>query len=175
MKRWNQGGGFHVGVTVLAFWLGAGGVFGKPPESRPKPIMLVVMDPLAKELACACVKGYGQRDYRKLAGRLEKSIKQAVRVEFSDDLVESSAGFSRGAEVVVVGERAVVEEGAKRAGLKLHPVCELTGMDGSTTFTGLFVTRSTDSAKELKEIEGRKVFFGLADVDENHAGAQATR
>ena len=53
--------------------------------------MLVVMDPLAKELACACVKGYGQRDYRKLATRLEKAVKEPVSIEFSDDLAESLA------------------------------------------------------------------------------------
>jgi outer membrane protein assembly factor BamB len=173
MKRWNQGGGFHVGVTVLAFWLGAGGVFGKPPESRPKPIMLVVMDPLAKELACACVKGYGQRDYRKLAARLEAVLKQRVSVEFSDDLAESMAGLSPRGEIIVVGEQSVVAQGAKRAGLKCHPICELTGMDGGTTLTGLFVTRSGDPAKELKDIGGRKLFFGLADMDVNHAVAQA--
>ena len=49
---------------------GLHGAIGKPVEKGPEPIMLIVMDPLAKEMACACVKGYAQRDYRKLAARL---------------------------------------------------------------------------------------------------------
>ena len=49
-------------------WLGVCGVFGAPAKPLPDPVVLVVMDPLAKELACACVKGHGQRDYR--LGRL---------------------------------------------------------------------------------------------------------
>ena len=64
---------FRLGTIMLALALGAGGVFGKPPKSAAETITLVVMDPLSKELACACVKGYGQRDYRKLAARLEKA------------------------------------------------------------------------------------------------------
>ena len=63
---------FRQGVVVLALLLTASDVPGNPPKGGPEPILLVVMDPLAKELACACVKGYGQRDYRKLAARLEK-------------------------------------------------------------------------------------------------------
>ena len=39
----------------------------QPPSKPTQPIVLIVMDPLSKELACACVEGFGQRDYRKLA------------------------------------------------------------------------------------------------------------
>src|SRR5437870_6143917 len=128
MKCWNQGGVFRLGAMVLALLVGVG-VSGKPPKSQPEPIMLVVMDPLAKELACACVKGYAQRDYRKLAARLEKAIKQRVTVEFSDDLAETMSGVSPGREVIVVGDQSLVVAGAKKAGLKCHPVAELTGLD----------------------------------------------
>jgi hypothetical protein len=40
------------------------------PAEKKSTTRLIVLDPLSKELACACVKGYGQRDYRKLASRL---------------------------------------------------------------------------------------------------------
>src|SRR5437764_15312671 len=90
------------GAVVLAWLLlGVGDVVGKPPKSEP--ILLVVMDPLAKELACACIKGYAQRDYRKLATRVEKAVQQRVRIEFSDDLAESMTGVSPGREVIIVG------------------------------------------------------------------------
>src|SRR5712671_4162782 len=160
------------GAMLLAgSLLAAGGVLGKPPKNGPEPVVFIVMDPLAKELACACVKDYGQRDYRKLAARLEKAVKQHVSIEFSDDLAESMSGISPGREVIVVGDQSLVAHGASKAGLKCHPLCELTGPDGSTMLTASFVARSDDPAKELKDLAGRKVFFGLADVDEKHAAS----
>jgi len=51
----------------------------------------------------------------------------------------------------------------------------MTDLDGDTTLTVSCVARSDDPAKELKDIGGRKVFFGLAETDENHAAVQASR
>ncbi len=174
MKRWYQGGGIGRGGLLLAIVLLAmGGVVGKTAPREPAPVMLVVMDPLAKELACACVKGYGQRDYRKLAARLQTALKQPVRIEFSDDLAETLALASPGQEIIVVGEQSLVAQSAKGAALKCHPICELTDPEGSTTLTGSFVARSGDPARELKDIPGRKLLFGMADTAENHAAAQS--
>src|SRR5437879_10740529 len=63
----------RLGVVAAAWLSAAGCVLGATPKRGPESALLVVMDPLAKELACACVKGYGQRDYRKIAARLEKA------------------------------------------------------------------------------------------------------
>ncbi len=42
-----------------------------PAQTSPgKPLRIVVMDPLAAKLACACVEGYAQRDYDKLGDYL---------------------------------------------------------------------------------------------------------
>ena len=169
MKPRNQGQVSCLLAVVAALLLGMTGAIGKPPE----PVLLVVMDPLAKELACACVKGYGQRDYRKLAARLETALKQRVSIEFSDDLAESMALAVPGQEVIVVGERSRVAQGAKKAELKCHPVCELTDPEGDTTVTGSFVVKGSDVAKEVKDIGERKLFFGLADTTENHSSVQA--
>src|SRR4030081_2425262 len=126
MKPSNFNCVFRIGAMLLALFLAAGGLAAKTPKSGPEPILLVVMDPLARELACACVKGYAQRDYRKLAARLEKAVKQRVSIEFSDDLAESMAGLSPAREVIVIGNQSLVAHGAKKAGLKCHAVCELT-------------------------------------------------
>jgi outer membrane protein assembly factor BamB len=142
-------------------------------KGRPEPVLLVVMDPLAKELACACVKGYGQRDYRKVAARLEKALTQRVSVEFSDDLAETLEREKPAREVIVVGDQSLVAHGAKKAGLKCHPVCELSDKEGNTTLAGLFVARSDDSVKELKDVGGRKVLFGLAEADEKFGASLA--
>src|SRR5436190_23748256 len=87
MRRRNHLGGYCLGAVALMLSLGLGCASSKPPQQgRSEPIVLVVMDPLAKELACACVKGYGQRDYRKLAAHLQKAVKQQVKVEFRTTL-----------------------------------------------------------------------------------------
>src|SRR5881394_3760104 len=142
---------------VLGFLLAVAGVLGATPKSGPEPVLLVVMDPLAKELACACVKGYGQRDYRKLAARLESATKQRISIEFSDDLAESMAGVNPGRKVIIIGDQSLVAHGAKKAGINCHPVCELTGLDGNTTLIALFIARSDDLAREMKDISGRRV------------------
>ncbi|EEF60771.1 PQQ-binding-like beta-propeller repeat protein [Pedosphaera parvula] len=163
----------RLSALLLVLLFVAGGVLAKPATRGPEPILLVVMDPLAKELACACVKGHGQRDYRKLAARMETTLKQRVSIEFSDDLAESMVGVSPAREVIVVGDQSLVAHGAKKAGLPCHPVCELTDPDGNTTLTALFIARFDDPARELKDLGGRKVLFGLADGDEKVAASLA--
>jgi len=152
-------------IALVPLWI-AISLLAKPPKSAPDPILLVVMDPLSRELACACVKGYGQRDYRKLAARLESAVKDRIKVEFSDDLADSMASVGPRREVLVIGDRSLVARGAKRSSLNCHPVCELTDLDGSANLTASFIARSVDPAKELKDVASRKIFFGLAEADE---------
>src|SRR5688572_5949737 len=180
MRQRNHSGGYCLGAMALLLSLGVGCASTEstksPQQAPPKPaepIVLVVMDPLAKELACACVEGFGQRDYRKLAAHLQAAVGRAVAVEFSDDLADTLAVVGAEREVIVVGERSLVVHGAQRAQLKASPVCELTGMDGSTTDTAVFVARANDPAKDLKGIGGRKVFVALAEADDKHAATLA--
>src|SRR4051794_33238631 len=123
-RRRPQGAVIRVLSMVLVWLIGFSAAGGKPPRTGPEPLMLVIMDPLAKELACACVKGYGQRDYRKLATQLQTVLKQPVTIEFSDDLADSMAAPGHGKEVIVIGEQWMVAHSAKKAGLLCHPVCE---------------------------------------------------
>jgi outer membrane protein assembly factor BamB len=161
--------------VVLGAWL-ASGVTGwsAPPAEQSDAVVLVVMDPLSKELACACVKGFGQRDYRKLATRLGTALGQRVGIEFSDDLAETLALVGAGRKIIVAGEPSLVTQGAAKAARKFHPVCELTGLDGGATVTGVFVARAADSAKELKQLGGRKVLLGLHATEAMHAAALET-
>src|SRR5688500_2009501 len=169
MRGRNHLGGYRLGAVALMLSLGLGCASSESPKSpqqgRSEPIVLVVMDPLAKELACACVEGFGQRDYRKLAAYLKTALDRDVVVEFSDDLAETLAVVGQGREVIVVGERSLVTDGARRARLEARPVCELSGVDGLTTETAVFVARADDPAKDLKDIGGRKVFVALAEAD----------
>jgi outer membrane protein assembly factor BamB/ABC-type phosphate/phosphonate transport system substrate-binding protein len=160
----------RLGMLALGLALAVGSA---KPSDKAEPMLLIVMDPLAKELACACVKGYGQRDYRKLAARLESALKQRLSVEFSDDLAETLAvAGGQGREVIVIGDQSLVTYGAAAAELKAHRICHLSGQDGSTTLPGVFVVRSDDSAKELGDLRGRTVFFGVTEADARYAAGQ---
>jgi len=154
-------------LAALALCL-AGGPMAAP---APEPLWLVVMDPLAKELACACVPGYGQRDYRKLAARLRTALKEPVQIEFSDDLTDSLTLASDRARVLVIGDRALVADAARRAHWPARPVCALTDRDGQTSAPALFVARKDDPARELRDLAGRRVFLGLAEADARRAAS----
>src|SRR5688572_32882003 len=125
MRQRNHSGGYCLGAMALLLSLGVGCASTEstksPQQAPPKPaepIVLVVMDPLSKELACACVEGYGQRDYRKLAAYLKEALKRDVAIEFSDDLSETLGVVGQNREVIVVGEQSLVAHGAPRAQLK---------------------------------------------------------
>lgn len=135
------------------------------------PLALLVMDPLAKELACACVKGYAQRDYQRLAKTLGQGLGRPVTVEFSDDLAATVARSGAGRELVVVGKDSVVAHDAAKAGLPCRPLARLAGRDGSTELTGLFVVKAGDPAAGLKDLAGRRILFGPPNAAEKHAAA----
>jgi outer membrane protein assembly factor BamB len=154
-------------LTALALCLAA----GPAAAPAPQPVLLVVMDPLAKELACACVPGYGQRDYRKLAARLRTALQEPVQIEFSDDLADSLALAADRARVLVIGDRALVADAARRAQWPARPFGALTDREGQTTAPALFVVRKDDPARELRDLAGRCVFLGLAEADPRRAAA----
>lgn len=170
MRRWHPWGRGWVGVSLLV--VGLVGLGLKVPAAAP--VVLVVMDPLARELACACVQGFGQRDYRKLASLLERDLGEKVGIEFSDDLAATVDDVGPDRELVIVGERSEVERGARLAGMGCLPVMELTGQEGDTTVTGLFVARRNDPLTRLQEVRGRQVIFGFPAADAKYGAAMAT-
>src|SRR5438067_11289147 len=123
MKWLNQDGMVRLRALALVLLLGVGGVFARPPRSRPEPIMLVVMDPLAKELACACVRGYGQRDYHQLALHLGKALGQRVLVSFSDNLEQSLEKTGSEQEILIIGQQSIIEHDSGQAKFKYRPLC----------------------------------------------------
>lgn len=130
------------------------------------PLTLVVMDPLARELACACVKGFGQRDYRKLSALLASKLNQRVNIEFSDDLADTLEQIGgKNGEFLVVGDRSVVLHHAKKAGLSCTELCQLTDREGKTDLAASVVVRADDPARELEDIAGRKLFVGFHESD----------
>ena len=87
-----------------------------------------VMDPLAKELSCPCVKGYAQRDYLELASPLAKKQKRAEKTVFSESLVGALRGGKLPAGVdLIIGKRSVVEFDANASNHGVTPIGAVSG------------------------------------------------
>jgi ABC-type phosphate/phosphonate transport system substrate-binding protein len=135
-----------------------------------KPFHLVVMDPLALELSCPCVKGSAQRNYNKLGKMLEDRLGRPVKVHFSESL--SSALKKSGGEAdLIIGKDSVIRSDAKGAKIEVSAIASLTGKDGKTTQNGLFLVAAKDSALSVSDLKGYRIIFGPSHCDEKHKAA----
>jgi len=134
------------------------------------PLRLIVMDPLAAELSCPCVEGHAQRNYSRLAAFLGKRLGRPVDMVFAESLANGTAKLGA-APALVIGKRTVVQFDAAATGTRLRAIAALTGKDGRTDLTGLFVVRSADPAKVVADLKGRSIMFGPEDSDEKRAAA----
>lgn len=131
------------------------------------PLTVVVMDPLALELSCPCVKGYAQRDYNLLGKHLEKHLGRPVKVHFAESIAagQKKAG---GPAHLVIGKESVIRHESGAIAFKLTPLASLTGKDGKTTQTGLFVVAADDKALSAADLKGYRILFGPDNSDEKH-------
>jgi ABC-type phosphate/phosphonate transport system substrate-binding protein len=141
------------------------------PSPGSEPLVVVVMDPLAKPLSCPCVEGYAQRDYDKLGAYLSRKLGRPVTVHYSDSLVKAMKTKTSGKADLVIGKKSVVEHDAKRVGKKVKPLAALTSKEGETSQFGLIVVPSSDPAKSVKDLKGYRIIFGPKEADEKHAAA----
>ncbi len=169
--------GFSAVAAALAVVAFAGGMLqsGASPASaadaaKSPAFTLVVMDPLAKELACDCVQGYAQRNYHKLGAYLEKSLGCKVNVVFGQAL-ETALNKEESGNVahLIVGKHSVVEHDALACNVATEPIVRLTGQDGTIDQTGLFVVLNDDPAKTVADLKGYRIFFGPEECDEKSA------
>ncbi|MBM4038545.1 MAG: hypothetical protein FJ290_08530 [Planctomycetes bacterium] len=160
-----------VGALVAALVVGCGAP-GEVRQAAP-PLRVVVMDPLALELACDCVAGYAQRRYDRLAGFLARRLGRPVELAFAEALSSPRVGAREGIDVVI-GKCSVVRFDAARLGLKLRTVAMLSGKDGEATQRGLFIVRSADLARAVRDLAGRRILFGPEEADEKRSATLAT-
>ena len=137
-------------------------------------LTMLVMDPLAKELSCPCVKGYAQREYNDLGKHLAVKLKRPVTVVFSETLVGAlkTNKLPDGVDLII-GKRSVVEFDSRAAELAVTPLAALSGKDGVTTQQGLIVVPAKDPAKKVADLKGYQIYFGPEDCDEKHKAALA--
>jgi ABC-type phosphate/phosphonate transport system substrate-binding protein len=155
--------------------LGAAALTGAAAPTQEKAALtVVVMDPLAAELSCPCVKGYAQRDYNLLGKHLVKQLGRPVQVFYGESLGSAALLKKTGGKAdIVIGKESVIRHDGKAAGHKLTPLLSLTGKDGKTTQTGLIVVADGDKALTTEDLGGYKILFGPAVADEKHSAALA--
>lgn len=138
-----------------------------------RPLVMVVMDPLAKELSCPCVKGYAQREYPRLAEFLAAKLGRKVEIVFSESLVTATQKSPDGRADLVVGKQSVVLHDAKKLNRTLHAAAALSDKNGLTTQTGLIVVPQGDAAQTVADLKSHLLVFGPADCDEKNGAAIA--
>ncbi|AMV22488.1 PhnD/SsuA/transferrin family substrate-binding protein [Planctomyces sp. SH-PL14] len=158
----------------VAFWLGLTPVLNAEdagPGRPARPMVLVVMDPLAKPLSCPCVAGYAQRDYEKLAEAMSRSLGQEVKLVFNESLRGAKKKADLAAVDLVIGKQSVVLHDAAALGMNFAKVAMLTGKDGKTTQRGLIVVAASDSAQNVADLKDYRMFFGPQECEEKHHAA----
>ncbi len=135
-------------------------------------LRLVVMDPLAVQLACTCVEGFAQRDYAELADFLSRRLQRPIRLRFAEGL-SAAARAGDGPPDLIIGSWSVVVFDAAAAGTPVRPIAQLTDKAGSTDLRGLFVVRAGDPARSVADLRGHSLLFGPPEAAEKHSAAFA--
>ncbi len=130
---------------------------------------VVVLDPMAAELSCPCVKGYAQRDYKKLGEFLAKQTGRPVNIHYAETLAAALAKKTSGKADLIIGKDSVARVAARESKLGVEHVLALTDKEGKTTMTGLFVVAAKDEAVTAGDLKDHRIIFGTADADEKYA------
>jgi ABC-type phosphate/phosphonate transport system substrate-binding protein len=138
-------------------------------ETRSDALTVIVMDPMAAALSCPCVKGYAQRDYDKLGAFLGKELGRPVKVAYTESLTKGLKEKTDGRADIIIGKESVVRAETKANKLAAVPIASLTGKDGKTTMTGLFVVAGADPAFTPSDLKGYRIIFGTPEADEKYA------
>jgi hypothetical protein len=166
MKRW-----LHFLLGGMLGW--CGWLQAAAPAYQQSRLTILVMDPLAKALCCACVAGTGQRDYDALGTHLSKTLKLPVEVKYAITPHEAlSAVVHRGPDLII-GKESLIPPMAESWKWPIQPVARLTDLQGKTTLTGLFVVPAADPAQDLADLAGRDLWLGPMEEVEKHGAAMA--
>ncbi len=140
-------------------------------QDAQKPLRIAVLDPLSHKLACACVKGTGQRRYDKLAEYLSQKLGRPVQVAYGQNLggpIKELGGID-----LAIGKDYALEADLKARGIEARRVARLTDRTGSVNLNGYIVVRADSPIKTLAQLRGRTVILGPEKAPEKHAAALA--
>jgi ABC-type phosphate/phosphonate transport system substrate-binding protein len=139
-----------------------------------EPFVIAVLDPLAKQLACDCVAGFVQRDYRALTDQLrivDANRFAGIELVFTGSLQAAIEKSSQKRVDMMIGKDSVVRRELQQMKLPAKAIARLTDQKGGTDFTGLVIVAAGDSAKSVSDLKKHKLLLGSPDCDEKHAAA----
>lgn len=143
------------------------------PARGESPLTMLVMDPLALPLSCACVDGVGQRRYELLASHMESVLKRPVKLLFDESLGLARARVKTPIDLIV-GKDAMVRFDAKRESLRVRELAALTDRTGGVDLTGVFLARSDSEIRGIEDLAGRRVALGPKEEAEANFAARQT-
>ena len=140
-----------------------------------EPFVIAVMDPLAKELACACIDGFAQRDYKALANYLQETGDPAfakIELVFASSLPVALRKSSTKKVGMVIGKDSVVRAELQRAKIASTGIARLLNKTGDTVgFTGLVIVAADDPAKIVADLKNHRLLFGPPECEEKYDAA----
>jgi len=136
-----------------------------------EPLQMIVMDPLALQLSCACVEGTGQRRYDLLAAHLEQATGRSVKLTFDESLVLALQRTGGKADLII-GKDAMVRSDAEKATLPIYRLASLTNAQGLTGLRGVFLVPVKSNIQSFRDLAGKRISLGPLEDEEAHAAAQ---
>jgi ABC-type phosphate/phosphonate transport system substrate-binding protein len=136
-----------------------------------EPFIIAVMDPLAEELACACIDGFAQRNYKALADHLKKTGTPAfekVELVFAGSLPAAITKSTPKRVDMIIGKDSVVRAELQAAKMPATAIARLTNKEGSTDFTGLVIVAADDPATSIADLKDHRLLFGPPESKEKH-------
>ena len=140
-------------------------------SAATEPLHMIVMDPLSAPLACACVPGTGQRDYKLLATRLETELKRPIQVTF-DESLKLAMERTGGKADIIIGKDSMVRFDATKAGVQIRELAALSDKQGRTTLHGAFLVKTSSPIQSLSQLAGKTVALGPVEDVETHEAAK---
>lgn len=159
--------------TIIALILAFGSIaatFAESPDTD-RTLAIVVMDPLAAPLSCACLNGVGQRRYDLLEPWLAKKLNRKLEVVYAESLALAVNRLGRQPDLVF-GQQSVVEFDAVIAETNLRLIAELKDQTGNSKVRGLFVVAKNSPIMSLADLAKRKVVLGPIAHAEAHLSAR---
>ncbi|MBI3921094.1 MAG: PQQ-binding-like beta-propeller repeat protein [Armatimonadetes bacterium] len=125
---------------------------------------LAILDPLARENACPCMKNYAQRDYGALATHLGARLRRRVKLAFGENPKEAEEQLGHEPDLLI-GPKSLLASAGQPLG---RLIALLTDREGVTTVRGLFVVRADAPARRLADLRGRSLLMGPKNAEERH-------
>lgn len=140
-------------------------------EEKNDPLVLAVLDPLAIDLACDCIEGFAQRDYRVLSAFLKEKLDRPVELVFAGSVPSAMEKSSQKRVDIIIGKDSAVCHDFRKQKLTGKRIAYLTDKNGKTTFTGLVVVAADDPSKTVLDLKNHRFVFGPPSCDEKYAAA----